>query len=458
MAQNPTAPWLARGPSRKADRPLFALLCGLALGSAPGASVEAADGAPAAAPESFDSYVEASFVALADRPALPLAVCDTAICVHYEAASDEPAAALLLASARDSYDALLALKLPRPLSDGGRGGDGRVDVYLDPARARPDTWIDPGAASSGWDRATAFITSPALGSGCVRQNELAEALAKVLLASQDGALEPNAASMLSGYLAQVTKPCAITLSQAVDFAQRAPERTFTGRRGQPGPASLLFPWFLEESFGSGEIGTLTMSLAAISSQRTTKGPLLDEPDMFDSLRITQLRNQTSLAQTLLDHAVARAFLGSRCDGLHLTDVEQLGEFGRPRMEWSVTHKSLPRRLAPLRPIESLGATYLFVDLKGAAAGSELTFVADWEEPVAFRWALVKLDKDGIELGRVDAVPVLGETHIEKTVRELGDAESLLIVGVNEGEGRRDEPFDTARPHEEPHAYLVTLYP
>lgn len=455
MAQNPTAPWLGRALSTKGRRARLALIVGLAASTTLGPSVEAADsgeGVP------LDSYVETSFVAFAERPSVPRAACDTAICVHYDVAADEAEAAELLRAARDGYDALLSLKLPRPLSDGRRGGDGRVDVYLDRTRARAETWIDPGSASSGWDRASAFVTTPPLGRGCVRRNELAAAIGKVVLASQDGALEPNAAAMFSGYLATVTTPCAITLAEEVDYAQRAPERTFTGRRGQPGAASLLFPWFLEDSFGSGEIGTLTLSLAAISSQRTTRGPLLDEPDLFDSLRITQLRNQTSLAQTLLDHAVARGFLGSRSDGLHMSDVEQLGELGRPRVEWSVKHASLPRRLAPLRPIESLGATYLFVDLTGAATGSELTFVADWEEPVAFRWALVKLDKDGIELGRVDAVPVLGETHIEKTVRELGDAASLLIVGVNEGEGRRDEPFDPGRPHEEPHAYLVTLYP
>lgn len=452
LAQKP-APWRLRARRRIHGLARLALgLIGLGLDAGPARG----DGAPS--PEEPARYVELGYAPLAERPARARALCDAALCVHFAGAGDDAAAAALLASARDSLDALLALKLPRPVSDAGLGGDGRVDLYLDEAAPGPAAFIDPGSASAGWDRASAFVVTPPLGGGCVRPRELAGALGHALLAGQDGALEPNAAAMLSGYLATLARPCALAEAQELDVAQRAPERSFPGRRGAPGRGSFLFPWFLEDSFGSGELGKLTVSLAAISSQRTKAGPLLDEPDLFDSLRITQLRNQTSLGQTLLDFAVARAFLGSRSDGLHLADVEQYGELARPRIEWSVTHKSLPRRLAPLRPIEALGATYLFVDLAGITPDAEITFVADWEEPVAFRWALIKLDKDGAELGRTDAVPVLGETHIEKTVRQLGDAGSLLIVGLNEGEGRRDEPFDPGRLREEGHAYLVTLYP
>jgi hypothetical protein len=58
------------------------------------------------------------------------------------------------------------------------------------------------------------------------------------------------------------------------------------------------------------------------------------------------------------------------------------------------------RLAPLRPIEATGATYLWLDLAGVKEDAEVTFVADWESGVLFHWALVKVDKAGFEVGQV----------------------------------------------------------
>jgi hypothetical protein len=201
-----------------------------------------------------------------------------------------------------------------------------------------------------------------------------------------------------------------------------------------------------------------MALAAISTQASGAGPLVDEPDPFDALRITQQKNGTSLADTLLEFAVARAFVGSRSDEAHMVDVAKYGPLGRVRFDWSVPHGSLPRRLAQVRAVEPLGAAYLWVDLEGVSDTAEITFVAEWEEPVAFRWALVKIAADGSAAAQIDAVPVLGETKILKTVQNLTGSRGLLIVGVNEGEARRDEPFDPGRAREDAHGYLVTLYP
>jgi hypothetical protein len=245
--------------------------------------------------------------------------------------------------------------------------------------------------------------------------------------------------------------------QAIDIAARTPERTFTGRLGGQGDASFLFPWFLEDNYGTQEPGKLSVALAAISGQRS-RGEMRDEPDVFDALRVTQHRNGTSSADTLLDFAVQRAFIGSRSDGTHMIDVAKYGDLGRPRIEWSVTYKSLPRRLAPLRPIEPLGMSYLMVDVTGAPSGAELTFVAEWESPVAFRWAMVKIDKNGAEIGRQEVTPVLGEIRMEKSLRELGDTAYVLVVGLNEGESTRDEPFDPGELREGARSYLLTIYP
>jgi len=382
--------------------------------------------------------------------------CTRAVCTHYSATGDETAAYEISTRASAVLETFAALHLPRPIVDVA-GGDGRLDVYLDAALPSPTAYGDVGGAGIGPDRSSAFIVSPSLGAGCVQRQALAGAVATVMLLGQDAALGPNERWMLSEYLATVAAPCTLREMEAVDSSARSPERTFTGPLGEIGNASFLFPWFLEDNYGTQEPGKLTVALAAISSQRS-KTSLRDEPDVFDALRVTQQRNGTSIADTLLDFAVQRAFIGSRSDEAHMIDVAKYGDFGRTRIEWNVGYKSLPRRLAPLRPIEPLGMTYVMIDLGGAPSGAELTFVAEWESPVAFRWALVKLDKDGSEVGRQEVAPVLGETRMEKSLRELSGVTHVLVVGLNEGESTRDEPFDPGELREGARSYLLTIYP
>src|SRR6185369_4546292 len=92
----------------------------------------------------------------------------------------------------------------------------------------------------------------------------------------------------------------------------------------------------------------------------------------------------------------------------------------------------PRRFAPAAPLDPTGMTYLWVDLAGAPPDAELTFVADWELPALFRWALVKIDKDGAEAGRIDVAGVFGSSHAERTVAKLDGLAGIAVVGVNAG--------------------------
>lgn len=404
---------------------------------------------------------ERSYAAVAIRPRASGRRCDSRgrFCVHAVTGTtlDDAESSAILGVANDALDTFLSLKLPRPLPDVDLGGDDSIDLYVDATSAAPAAFIDPGSASHGIDQAPAFIVLPKLGPGCHHRFGLAAAVGKAVLLGLDAALESNSLAMLGDYLGTLAQPCTLAELEAVDSSMRAPERTFTGELGASDPAAFLFPKFLEERYGAGERGDLTVALAAIAGQRTPRGSaLVDEPDMFDALRVTQQRNKSSLGDTLLEFAVWRAFMGSRSDDAHLIDVTKYGALGRARIEWDVAYTSLPRYLAPLRPIEALGATYLWVDLTGATAESELTMVVDWEPPVAFRWAIVKLDGEGAETGRKELFGVLGSTHIETTLRDLREAKSLLIVGVNEGIARRDQPFDPGRLREAPRSYSIQL--
>jgi hypothetical protein len=149
-------------------------------------------------------------------------------------------------------------------------------------------------------------------------------------------------------------------------------------------------------------------------------------------------------------------VGSRSDGKHMVDVERFGDLGRVRFEWSVPYGSLPRRLAPAVPLDPTGMTYLWVDLADAPPGAELTFVADWELPSVLRWSLVKVDKDGVEAGRVDVAGLFGASHVERTVVKLDGLAGVMVVGVNAGSDDRGHPYDPDEEPLMPHSYTVML--
>jgi hypothetical protein len=222
---------------------------------------------------------------------------------------------------------------------------------------------------------------------------------------------------------------------------------------------MLFPWFLDDSMGVGGPGRVMMGLLALATQRTPPGSweYRNEPDIFDALRATMKDRGSSLENLLLDFAVARAFVGSRSDGAHLADVERFGDAGRVRFEWSVPYGSLPRRLAPLEPLEPTGMTYLWVDLSGVSSPGDLTFVAEWEPPAMFRWSLVKVDKSGAEAGRFDVGGVFGEDRAERTLIGLDNLAGVLVAGVNVGSADRSHPFDPDEQPLMPHAYTVSLF-
>lgn len=401
----------------------------------------------------------------------------------------------MLRAAESALSGYRALGLPQPLADFGRGGTPAWDVYivtsdvytkaaplplpkaapLDPAAGAFDevytslidvypgagvTIIDPETEPRAFDEAAVFTLLPEPATiGCDLDFEVARRAAEAILLGLDGAAERGMLAASASYLASMVAPCAAVETPAIDAFQAEPHRAITTPRPGPAHGAMLFPMALEEDAGSAEPGRLITSLFSIASQRSS-GALpayQNEPDTFDALRSSMRFRRGSLDDLLLAFAVDRAFVGDRSDGLHLPATDLYGKSGRVFFEWSVPFASLPRRLAPARPLEPTGATYLWLDLSGAPNDTEITFVADWELPAVLRWSLVKVDPTGAEAGRIDIAGIFGTSHVERTVVLREQLAGLMVVGTFTGSLDRSLPFDPDEGPFMPHSYEVTLY-
>ena len=432
--------------------PISRLLCGGALAAALAAGAPAlAAGRPRVSP-----------VQRPELAATPIEACSfqLPICVHAPTAVSPQATLAALAELEHAWRAYTALGLPAPLDDGSLGGGHAFDAYL----------LRAGEARAGWDalpaagtpdQTSAFaVLPPPRGKwrGCAAASDAARVLAQAIALRLDAGVDEGSLAMASSYLASLVAPCGALETSAVDDFQRAPEREIVAASPEGMDGSLLFPMFLDDRYGSGGPAAVVTSLLGVSGQHTDpEAPEWStEPDLFDALIVAEKDRGMEPGDVLLEFAIARAFAGNRSDGAHLSDADRFGAAGRVRMEWAVPWASLPRRLAPVRPIEPTGASYVWLDLEGAAPGADLTFVAEWELPVPFYWALVKVDKEGREAGRVEIASIFGATRAERTVVGLDGLAGVLVVGVNGGHIDRVNTYDPDdRPHE-PHSYTVTL--
>lgn len=405
-----------------------------------------------------------------ERPSpaeMPIAACsfDEPVCVHAPKSAPPWSVTATIRRAEDILRAHRALNLPTPLPDGDLGGSSDFDIYLQESQegdARPTSvTADLDNLTGPFDRTSAFAVLPAPSprDSCVDSAELARAIAHAAVLRLDAGAELGAVAAASSYIASLTAPCSLSEMKAIDDTQRAPEISIMSVDADNPAGCPLFPWYLDAAYGTGRPAAVMLGLLAVAVQRTPPGSMVwrNEPDTFDALRASLKARSSGLEDLLLDFAVARAFVGSRSDEAHLDDAARFGDLGRVRFEWAVPAASLPRRLAPLRAVEPTGSTYLWVDLEGAAGIKDLTLVADWELPAVFRWAAVKVDRNGAEVGRVNVATIHGASHAERSIVGVEGLAGVVIVGVNAGSMNRSRPFDPDDTPVTAHSYTVTLY-
>jgi hypothetical protein len=383
------------------------------------------------------------------------------VCVH-AAPADGPAG---LEALREAEIALRALRsqalLPWPIPDGDQGGSSALDLYLRPL-AGPTYRIGIDVPSSfPIDRAPAFgMIERTLRPGCGLATAVHRVVATAMLAAVDAGESPTTFASSAAYLAMVSSRCGGEVIEGINRAQARPDRSPLAPVALDDPqASALLPWLVDESFGLGAPGSLLTGLWYGAQQSTPfdSPRFRNHPDFIEVLSRLARAREKKLHDILIDLAITRAFLGDRSDGEHLGESAFLGAAGRPRFDasWPVT--TLPRRIA-FTPLEPLGAVYLWVDLAGARPGQKLGFQATWEYPTALRWAIVRVDADGHEVGRILPLWQRGILTIEQEILDLERSAGLLIVGVNGGQADLDTLVHADETPFETHGGTVYLTP
>lgn len=383
------------------------------------------------------------------------------VCVHAAEGVDPARALDALGALERAYERLVwALDLPAPRDDDGRGGSDALDLYLiDGARDGPLDVRNDLAVGQSWDSASSFCVLDADQGSLERAATLCvgEAIGRRL----DAAETPHTLRAYATHLWWVSGSPTTRDLDAVDRIQLEPERAVAkGALDASAEGAALFFEYLEAAWGLGAPARLGTSLVALSANSTPARAFRwnNEPDTWDVVR-ESVGGLPAFAGLMSDFSVSRAFLGDRDDGTHFPSLEWPGWFGSPRFDWTLTWSSLPRRVLLSRPVEPTGAAYLWLGLDGVALGSVLGFQAECESPAPFAWSLVRVGRDGRELGRLQVPFQEAAPKVEQRLTNLETAAGVVIVGTNLGGISAAFPFDPDIFPYEPHScavYLVRL--
>lgn len=372
------------------------------------------------------------------------------VCVQTDPDTPAELALGVLRALEDAYERLtIGLGLPAPLPDRGAGGSDALDLYLVADDSRKAASLDVASDApfvAEFDRAPGYcvLSNAARASAEELRRFTSLCLAESILLRLDPAETPHLRRAVATELWWITGTPTDSDYRDADDAQARPERAIGRRDLDPtSGGSALFFEYLEREHGIAGPGALSAALVASSAGKTAGNALLwnNEPDLFDVLRHTLHEDRPSVAALFSDFAVDRAFVGSRDDGQHLPGLAWLGDFGRVRFDWVMKYSSLPRRVAATRPIEPSGSIYIWLELDDLPLGAVLGFQANWEAPVPFKWSLVRVDKDGVELSRIDVPFQERGSTIEARITNLEAAAYVLVVGTNLGGADLAHPFD-----------------
>ncbi len=385
-----------------------------------------------------------------DEPGL-LRLCSPVrpLCVTWAAKEKAPAVLEALSQLEIAYDRLvLALGLPEPRkTDEAQPLTWRLGPNSEPLTIR----LNPNL-TAGFDTAS-VVCRGGTEKDLVRSAHLCvgEGIAARLDPAETPEIRRAFALELWWTLGTLTDEDATALAEVQSNPQAA---VFTRDSLTEAPAAALLFDYLDDKYGNQSPVALPTGVLSLSAQRTPSDAwrYSNQPDAADVFRATFDDDLPVWAHRILDFAIARQQF---VEGTHaLLPLSMLGELAKPRIDWVIKASSLPRRVAPALPLMPWGSVYVQVDLDVALEKLELGVKAEWEDPVAMVWQIVKLDDSGVETGRIDVAFEQRGREFERRLVALEGTRSLLIVGTNLGGVDMAHPFDPDHEPFEPHGCTV----
>ncbi|MEZ4225836.1 MAG: hypothetical protein R3B13_33090 [Polyangiaceae bacterium] len=377
------------------------------------------------------------------------------VCVHWQDEQRATAERALAVVTKAYRKLVYALRLPEPLADLGLGGSDALDLYL----------VDDGSELAvhrtatrlgAFDSSAAFCT---LGSAYELERAATLCVAEAIAWRVNASTAPHLKRAYATHAWQTLGSPTASDLEGLDDLQSNPQLGVATRDlSELSEASSIWFEYLDQRLGRGDpLGVSTALLSASATQTPASGfEWHAEPDAFDVLRHTFDDKPRQFAEFFLGFAVARAFVGSRDDGSHLPSLSWAGSFGAARFDWVLPFSTLPRRVGVLRPLAPTGSVYLWLPLDKVPEGKSLGFQAQWESPATFHWALVRVDGQGRELGRLIAPFSERGNEVQQSIVDLKGTAGILVVGTNLGGVDPAHPFDPDVAPHEPHGCTVYL--
>lgn len=291
--------------------------------------------------------------------------------------------------------------------------------------------VDP-APSRGFERARARCD----GGAATRANALSCVARATLLEIAPRTLPSLAAGFAAYVASELADGDEGFLAQA--RAARTPERGFLDAALEPA-AAFVFERLGARAEPSRRVPSVWTALLLAPSRAPPRNASWNpEPDFFDVLR--------------------SSFSGpSRSWGVFFAELAEVRfESARPDLAWDIESSTLPRNLVLPEPLWPTGSAYVRVGLDESTRRAGLALRTYCERGPTYVWSMLRVDDRGRVLGRV-LLPIRdGSETAEGSLRELQDAQAVIVIGTSLGGQGPSIPFDPDLGSPEPHACEVVL--
>jgi hypothetical protein len=338
-----------------------------------------------------------------------------------------------LAALEAARDHLAHAGWPEPYPDGGLGGTGDFDLYLEPLEAGlVEAFADAPVPWSQYDAVTTFaVLDPATPEYALAPC-VAAAYAQAALYGQDPA-EARAWRQASGAYASWLVTGEVGCTDAAAEQQRHPHLAWVREDDVPasGSGAGLLLAMLSERYDDGD-RVLVRDLWQLARQRSTGTPhLRGTPDVWQALDLLLDGAGLGTEQVLADAGVDRFFSGERAGHAPLAVLRALGPGATVPVAWRTRWPKLPARSAPADPpLEPTGSAYALVDVADAADEAILRVWLRGEYGVRWSLVAVRLSAEGRELSRMTAPERTQIPHSYLPVQLTADTAQVLVVVTN----------------------------